>query len=46
MDLAGTLFDMGAIYAFSKRTGMTVWVYWIDAEPGHYDDSKTITGNP
>jgi hypothetical protein len=46
MDLAGMLLDMGAICAFADRDGMTVWVYRIDAELGHYDDSKTVAGNP
>jgi len=46
MDLAGTLLDLGAICAFANPAGMTVWVYWIDTELGHYEDSKTITGNP
>jgi hypothetical protein len=29
MDVAGALLDMGAICAFAKREGMTVWVYWV-----------------
>jgi len=36
MDLAGTLLEMGEICAFAKRTGATVWVYWVATDLGHF----------
>ena len=39
MDLAGTLLEMGAVSAFTRRAGGTVWVYWVGTELSHFTDA-------